>query len=54
MIRKISFSILPTTFWTTKKKKKNAYSTKEVKGIKIYLDLIFNNFSMHHTGLRLV
>jgi hypothetical protein len=52
-IRKISLSILPTTFWT-KKKKKKTYSTKEVKGIKINLDFIFNNFSVHRTGLRLV
>ena len=28
--------------------------TKEVKGIKINLDFIFNNFPVHHTGLRLV
>ena len=32
--------------------KKN--STKKVKGIKINLDFIFNNFPMHRTGLRLV
>ena len=29
-------------------------STKKVKGIKIYLDFIFNNFPVHRTGLRLV
>jgi hypothetical protein len=29
-------------------------STKEVKGIKINLDFIFNNFPVHCTGLRLV
>ena len=29
-------------------------STKEVKGIKINLDFIFNNFPVHRTGLRLV
>ena len=51
LIRKVSLSILPTTFWTTKKKKK---STNKVKGIKINLDFIFNNFPMHCTGLRLV
>ena len=28
--------------------------TKEVKGIKINLDFIFNNFPVHCTGLRLV
>jgi hypothetical protein len=28
--------------------------TKEVKGIKINLDFIFNNFPVHRTGLRLV
>jgi hypothetical protein len=54
LIRKVSLSILPTTFQITKKKKKNAYSTKEIKGIKINLDLIFNNFPVHRTGLRLV
>jgi hypothetical protein len=27
---------------------------KKVKGIKINLDLIFNNFPVHRTGLRLV
>ena len=51
-IQKVSLSILPTTVWTTKKKKKN--STKKVKGIKINLDFIFNNFPMHRTDLRLV
>ena len=50
-IRKVFLSILTTTFWTTKKK---TYSTKEVKGIKINLDFIFNNFPVHRTGLRLV
>ena len=49
-IRKVFLSILPTTFLTKKKKK----STKEVKGIKINLDFIFNNFPVHRTGLRLV
>ena len=29
-------------------------STKEVKGIKINLDFIFNNFPVHRTCLRLV
>jgi hypothetical protein len=29
-------------------------STKEVKGIKINLNFIFNNFPVHRTGLRLV
>ena len=38
----------------TKKKKKKKKSTKEVKGIKINLDFIFNNFLVHRTGLRLV
>ena len=28
--------------------------TKEVKGIKINLDFIFNNFPVHRTSLRLV
>ena len=27
---------------------------QKVKGIKINLDFIFNNFPVHHTGLRLV
>ncbi len=36
------------------KKKKKTYSTKEVKGIKINLDFIFNKFPVHRTGLRLV
>ena len=49
-IHKVFLSILLTTFWTKKKKK----STKEVKGIKINLDFIFNNFLVHRTGLRLV
>ena len=48
-IHKVFLSILPTTFLT---KKKN--STKEVKGIKINLDFIFNNFPVHRIGLRLV
>ena len=52
-IRKFSLSILSTTFWTTKKKKKT-YSTKKVKEIKINLDFIFNNFLVHHTDLQLV
>ena len=52
-IRKVFLSILPTTFWTTKKKKKKK-STKKVKGIKINLDFIFNNFPVHRTGLQLV
>jgi hypothetical protein len=52
-IRKASLSIWPTTFRTIKKEK-NTYSTKEVKGIKINLDLIFNNFPLHCTDLRLV
>ena len=33
---------------------KSCPSTKEVKGIKINLDFIFNNFPVHRTGLRLV
>jgi hypothetical protein len=33
---------------------KSYRSTKEVKGIKINLDFIFNNFPVHRTGLRLV
>ena len=33
---------------------KSCPSTKEVKGIKINLDFIFNNFSVHRIGLRLV
>ena len=43
-----------------KKKKKKIYiyiyiySTKEVKLIKINLDLIFNNFPVHYTSLQLV
>ena len=37
-----------------KKKKKKTYSTKKVKGIKINLDFIFNNFPVHRIGLRLV
>ena len=57
-ILKVFLSILPTTFWTTKKKKKQTnkqtYTTKEVKRIKINLDFILNNFPMHHIGLRLV
>ena len=54
-IRKVSLSILPTTFWTTNKQtKKKTYSTKEVKWIKINLNFIFNNFPVHRTGLRLV
>jgi ABC-type histidine transport system ATPase subunit len=39
---------------TKKEKKKKTYSMKKVKGIKINLDFIFNNFPVHHTGLRLV
>ena len=52
LIRKVSLSILPTIFSTTKRKKKK--STKDVKGIKINLDFILNNFPVHCTGLRLV
>jgi hypothetical protein len=52
LIRKVSLSILPTIFSTTKKKKNK--STKDVKGIKINLDFILNNFPVHCTGLRLV
>jgi hypothetical protein len=33
---------------------KSCPSTKEVKGIKINLDFIFNHFPMHRKGLRLV
>jgi hypothetical protein len=33
---------------------KSCPSTKEVKGIKINLDFIFNNFPVHCAGLRLV
>ena len=33
---------------------KHCPSTKEVKGIKINLDFIFNNFPVHRTSLRLV
>ena len=44
---------MPTTFRTTKKKKIHIQQ-KEVKGIKINLDLIFNYFPVHRTGLRLV
>ena len=51
-ICKVFLSILPIIFWTKKKKKKK--STKEVKGIKINLDFIFNNFPVHRTGLGLV
>ena len=51
-IRKVSLLILPTTFWTTKYI--YIYSTKKVKGNKINLDFIFNNFSMYRTGLRLI
>ena len=47
-IHKISLSILHFEL----KKKQN--STKKVKGIKINLDFIFNNFPVHRTGLRLV
>jgi translation initiation factor IF-3 len=36
------------------KEKKKTYSIKEVKGIKINLDFIFNNFPVHRTGLRLI
>ena len=50
LIRKVSLLILPTIFSTTKKKKKKI----NVKGIKINLDFILNNFSVHCTGLRLV
>ena len=32
---------------------KSSPSTKEVKGIKINLDFIFNNFSVHHKDLQL-
>ena len=46
-ICKVFLSILPTKFLTTKKKKKK----KEVKGIKINLDFIFNNFPVHRTSL---
>ena len=52
-VKSLYRSCVPTTFRTTKKKK-NAYLTKEVKGIKINLDLIFNNFSVHRMGLQLV
>jgi hypothetical protein len=54
-IHKVFLSILSTTFRTTQKKK-NTYSTKEVKKkkIKINLDFIFNNFPVYRTGLRLV
>ena len=48
-ICKVSLLILPTIFSTTKKKKKK--STKDVKGIKINLDFILNNFPVHCTGL---
>ena len=51
LICKVSLSILPTIFSTTKKKKK---STNDVKQIKINLDFIFNNFPVHCTGLRQV
>ena len=54
LIRKVFLSILPTIFSTTKKKKKKKKSTKDVKGIKINLDFILNNFLVHCTGLRLV
>ena len=51
LIRKVFLSI---KFRTTQKKK-NTYSTKEVKKkIKINLDFIFNNFFVYRTGLRLV
>ena len=36
------------------KKEKNTYLTKRSKRIKINLDLIFNYFSVHRTGLRLL
>ena len=49
LICKVSLLILPTIFSTTKKKKKK--STKDVKGIKINLDFILNNFPVHCTGL---
>ena len=52
LICKVSLSILPTIFSTTKKKEKK--STNDVKRIKINLDFIFNNFPVHCTGLRLV
>ena len=52
-IHNVSLLILSTIFRTTKKKKKKK-STKEVKGIKINLDFIFNNFLVHHTSLQLV
>ena len=35
-------------------KNKNKNSTKKVKGIKINLNFIFNNFPVHRTGLQLV
>ena len=54
MIRKVSFFYLAYNILNYKKEKKNTYSTKEVKGIKINLDFIFNNFPVHRTGLRLV
>ena len=52
-IRKVSLSILPITFnfELQKRKKRKKNSRKEVKGIKINLDFIFNNFPVHRTGL---
>ena len=45
-IRKIYLLTLPTTFWTTKKKKKKKHiQQKKVKGIKINLNFIFNNYA---------
>jgi hypothetical protein len=41
-------------YFELQKRKKKKKSTKEVKGIKINLDFIFNNFPVYRTGLRLV
>ena len=51
LIRKVSL-LIAYNILNYKKEKKN--STKKVKGIKINLDFIFNNFPVHRTGLRLV
>ena len=41
-------------FELQKRKKYIFNKRKEVKGIKIHLDIIFNNFPVHLTGLQLV
>ena len=54
LIRKISFIDLAYNISSYKKEKKTHIQQTEIKGIKINLDLIFNYFPVHRTGLQLV